>query len=151
MCSRDINFIIMCWRDIMPSTHEYHVNTLLSHDITLNWYHVTSKLQVSFAEYRLFYRALLQKRSVILRSLSIVATPYHDVKELTMRYIIIMCCSKSQVSFAEYRLFYRALLQKRPVRIDNEIHHNNVLTWYYVLNTWISRQHIIITWYQFDV
>ena len=38
------------------------------------------KLQVSFAEYRLFYRALLQKRPVILRSLLIEATPYvrHD-------------------------------------------------------------------------
>jgi len=35
------------------------------------------KLQVSFAEYRLFYRALLQKRPVILRSLPIAATPLH--------------------------------------------------------------------------
>ena len=35
------------------------------------------KLYVSFAEYRLFYRALLQKRPIILRSLLIVATPYH--------------------------------------------------------------------------
>jgi len=34
------------------------------------------KLQVSFPEYRLFYRALLQKRRVILRSLLIAATPY---------------------------------------------------------------------------
>ena len=34
------------------------------------------KLQVSFAEYRLLYRALLQKRPMILRSLLIVATPY---------------------------------------------------------------------------
>jgi len=34
------------------------------------------KLQVSFAEYCLFYRALLQKRPIILRSLLIVATPY---------------------------------------------------------------------------
>jgi len=33
------------------------------------------KLQVAFAEYRLFYRALLQKRRIILRSLLIVATP----------------------------------------------------------------------------
>ena len=33
------------------------------------------KLQVSFAEYSLFYRALLQKRHIILRSLLIVATP----------------------------------------------------------------------------
>jgi len=36
------------------------------------------KLWVSFAEYRLFYRALLQKRPMILRSLLIVATPYHS-------------------------------------------------------------------------
>jgi len=33
------------------------------------------KLLVSFAEYSLFYRALLQKRPMILRSLLIVATP----------------------------------------------------------------------------
>ena len=34
------------------------------------------KWQVSFAEYRLFYRALLQKRPIILRSLLIVAILY---------------------------------------------------------------------------
>ena len=33
-------------------------------------------MQVSFAEYRLFYRALLQKRPIIFRSLLFVATPY---------------------------------------------------------------------------
>ena len=33
------------------------------------------KLQDSFTEYRLFHRALLQKRPIILRSLLIVATP----------------------------------------------------------------------------
>ena len=39
------------------------------------------KLQVSFAEYHLFYRALLQKRPIILRSLLIVATPYVHIKK----------------------------------------------------------------------
>jgi len=34
------------------------------------------KLYVSFAEYSLFYRALLQKRPMFVRSLLIVATPY---------------------------------------------------------------------------
>ena len=34
------------------------------------------KIKVSFPEYRLFYRALLQKRPMVLRSLLIVATPY---------------------------------------------------------------------------
>ena len=35
------------------------------------------KLQVFFAEYRVFYRALLQKRPMILRRLIIVATLYN--------------------------------------------------------------------------
>jgi len=35
------------------------------------------KLYVSFAEYSLFYRSFLQKRPTILRSLLIVANPYH--------------------------------------------------------------------------
>jgi len=36
------------------------------------------KLRVSFAEYRHFNRALLQKRPMIVRSLLIVATPYES-------------------------------------------------------------------------
>jgi len=36
------------------------------------------KIQVSFAEYRLFYRALLQRRPIILRSLLIVATHHRS-------------------------------------------------------------------------
>ena len=38
------------------------------------------KLQVSFAEYRLFYGALLQQRRIILRSLLIEARPYQCVR-----------------------------------------------------------------------
>jgi len=46
------------------------------------------KLQVSFAEYSLFYRALLQKRPRILRSLLIIATLYripvcHDKRDVS--------------------------------------------------------------------
>jgi len=36
------------------------------------------KLQVSFAEYRLFYRSLLQKKPIILSILLTVATPYRE-------------------------------------------------------------------------
>jgi len=45
----------------------------------MEWLQVVGslKLHVSFAEYNLFCRALLQKRPFILRSLLIVATPYH--------------------------------------------------------------------------
>jgi len=58
----------------------------------------SSKLQVSFAEYRLFYRALLQKRHIILRSLLIVATPHEkkiDVcfsRQLYRSLIYMLCC-----------------------------------------------------------
>jgi len=42
---------------------------------TMNVYmNVGIKLQVTFAEYHLFYRSLLQERPIILRSLLIVAT-----------------------------------------------------------------------------
>jgi len=41
------------------------------------------KLQVSFTEDRLFYRSLLQKRPVILRSLLSVATPYEWITSHT--------------------------------------------------------------------
>jgi len=46
--------------------------------VCMGWLRIVGslKLQVSIGEYSLFYRALLQKRPVILRSLLIVATPY---------------------------------------------------------------------------
>jgi len=40
----------------------------------------SSNLQVSFAEYSLFYKALLQKRPVIVMTLRVVATPYRSVR-----------------------------------------------------------------------
>jgi len=54
------------------------------------WLHVVAsfKLQVSFAEYRLFYRALLQKRPIILRRLLIVATPYLHMRHVVSSYIL---------------------------------------------------------------
>ena len=66
-------------------------------------------------EYRVFYRALLQKKPMILRGLLIVATqyvPYH------LHIVQKPCRTHSltrTLSFAEYRLFCGALLQKRPI------------------------------------
>jgi len=53
-----------------------------SRDGIMGWLWLVGSLKswVSFAEYRLFYRALLQKRPVILRSLLIVVTPYCNTK-----------------------------------------------------------------------
>jgi len=49
----------------------------MHHAYVMGWLRLVGslKLQVSFAEYSLFYRALLQKRPIMLRSLLIVATP----------------------------------------------------------------------------
>ena len=115
------------------------------------------KTWVSFPEYSLFYRSLLQKRPIILRSLLVVATPqlsrvcfscncdmerrhedgfkciyifmyiYISVRiyrasnlesvslAIAMGWLRLVGSSKLQVSFAEYSLFYRALLLKRRI------------------------------------
>ena len=61
---------------------------LLKGPLDMGWLRLVGsfKLQVSFAEYSLFYRALLQKRPIILRSLLIVATPYEAHIERTLHY-----------------------------------------------------------------
>ena len=65
------------------------------------------------AEYSLFYRALLQKKPIILRSLLIVATAY-PVFIPNINNAILCKMVKCSIN-AEYRLFYRALLQNRPI------------------------------------
>jgi len=45
------------------------------------------KICVSFAEYRLFRRSLLQKRPIILRSLLIVAIPYLSRRRSDLKYL----------------------------------------------------------------
>jgi len=59
------------------------------------------KLYVFFAEHRLFYRALLQKRPIILRRLLIVATPYvshamHATHCNSVLQCVAVCCSVLQ-------------------------------------------------------
>jgi len=68
-----------------------------------NVYLVGVRLPATFVEYRLSYRALLQKRPVILRRLLIVATPYLDGARLP-------------ACLVEYQLFNRSLLQKSPIK-----------------------------------
>jgi len=62
----------------------------------MGWLQVVGswKLQVSFAEYCLFYRSFLQKRHIIWRSLLIEATPYqyiqlHDYKNVVVEIDIL--------------------------------------------------------------
>jgi len=82
-------------------------NTFLGTRICIR---VNTRIVVSFAEYSLSYRALLQKRPFLGTRISI------RVDTLIV------------VSVAEYSLFYRALLQKRPslgtrisIRVDTLI------------------------------
>jgi len=75
----------MTWRYIRGAT-----NTLqhtATHCNTLQRVVGSLELWVSFAEYNLFYRALLQMRPTILRCLLIVATPY---------WLIVVCVVSAQ-------------------------------------------------------
>jgi len=87
---------------------------------SINITHTRPPVYPSPSVYRLFYRALLQKRPVILRSLLIVATscdfttPYHAPPSVETVYQYHTHSPPIYPSPSVYRLFYRALLQKRP-------------------------------------
>ena len=61
-----------------PQHTATHCNALQHTACGMGWLRLVGclKLYISFAEHRHFYRALLQKRPIILRSLLVVATPY---------------------------------------------------------------------------
>ena len=67
------------------------------------------KSYVSFAEYRLFYRALLQKRPPILRSLLIESTPYVIYCPLHMTYLPMSQCIFDMCLCLSAYVIYRAL------------------------------------------
>jgi len=56
---------------------------MVCHLLVMGWLRSVGsmKLHVSFAEYRLFYRALLQKRPIILSILLSEATPYVSIHD----------------------------------------------------------------------
>jgi len=72
-------------------------------------------------EIETYFRRALLKRNLKLYNESECAMMYESVSALyctrvsTMGWLRLVRSFKLYVSFAEYRLFYRALLQKRPV------------------------------------
>ena len=81
----------------------------------------SSKLYVSFAEYRLFYRALLQKRRVILRSLRIVASPYVGCAQKSKPQLSLSLSLSLFLSLAcSYRRNKRAREREREREIERE-------------------------------
>ena len=75
--------------------------------------HVYGVATVSFAEYSLFHRALLQKRPIILRSLLINVAP--TLARTSMGWLRLVSFLKLYVSFAKEPYERDDILQKRPV------------------------------------
>jgi len=77
------------------------------------------KWQVSAAEYSLFYRALLQMRTTILRRLLIVATTYTHF------------CSQTHVSFLNYVCVFThmCVFSHMYIPSEHECHHRTVFGW----------------------
>jgi len=67
--------------------------------LSIGWLRLVGSLtlQVSFAEYSLFYSALLQKRPMILRSLLIVATPYEYLQVCRASCVSVSVCERERV------------------------------------------------------
>jgi len=97
--------------------------------LTMGWLRLVGflKLWVSFAKEPYKRDNILQKRPIILRSLLIVATPYlhlyvHECLRMHVRVYVYVCvcvcvcmCMINYTSLVQNSLFYRALLQKRPI------------------------------------
>ena len=65
----------------VSADHIMHLQVMCMRYICMGWLRLVGslKIYVSFAEYCLFYRALLQKRPIILRSLLIKAIAYRKI------------------------------------------------------------------------
>jgi len=82
-------------------------------------------LQVSFVEYYQFYRALLQKRPVILRSLLIVATPYHKVVTSYVQPIAFGVSFNLTLQSQSPWSLFKGMWEKRPRERDRRLRFEN--------------------------
>ena len=108
------------WQILRQQLRNTHVYSAASRMVltTMEWLRWVGslELQVSFAEYCLFDRALLQKRPIVC---FIVTTHVYSAASrmvlTTMGWLRLVGSLELQVSFAEYCLFDRAILPKRPI------------------------------------
>jgi len=79
---------------VSTSKHAFCLALFALQNVHMGWLRLVGsiKLEVSFAEYSLFYEALLQQRHILLRSLLIVATPYQYVDVCTSLRVGLCVC-----------------------------------------------------------
>jgi len=75
----------------------------------------TYSFQVSFAEYSLFYRALLQKRPIISCQIREIMAHHLDKRGVRMGWLRLLGSFILQVSFAKEPYKRDYILQKRPI------------------------------------
>ena len=76
------------------------------------------KMQVNFCKRATNYRALLRKTTYKDKA-SYGSSPPCNMWLYDIGWLWLVCSIKTQVSFAEYSLFCRAFLQKRPVFLES--------------------------------
>ena len=88
--NRVIYICVYIYTRVYMYIYTYTIERL--YDTHMGWLRLVGslKLQVSFAEYSLYYRFFLQKRPIILRSLLIVATPYAKKRRMFETF----CCAR---------------------------------------------------------
>ena len=81
-------------------------------DENMGWLRLVGslELQVSFAEYSLFYRALLQKGPIILRSLLIEATPY------------LHCLQRQGIMYLQALIYLKYTLSPLSLQMGNHVY-----------------------------
>jgi len=112
-----------------PSRDSYIYGYLNTHLNNMGWlWFVGSiKLHVSFAEYSLFCRALLQKRPVLLSILLTKATPYIFYRTNTFIYIYIYICVSTYLCMCIYSCMYMHIYIYEHV---HTIYRTRVCDWY---------------------
>jgi len=112
--------------DLHRRFHEHCQYHTICH-LNMGWLRLVGslKLQVSFAEYHPFYRALLQKRPIILRSLLIVATPYHTIYHLNIMDSSIQPTGERVNKYAQSHVVIRRTYRKH--------YHSHITSYIYAL------------------
>jgi len=142
----------------------YSIYTSVYTSYTMGWLRLVGSLKsyVSFAEYRLFDRALLQKRPIILRSLLIVATPYYTLHPYS-NHIYSHTWRKTDVfSHIQFRLYiptnwfytsYTILYYTSTFNVQiHSIHHILSYTnWFYTSYTILYKLILYIIYYPIQI